>query len=557
MTLQLFRQFFLCALFILCPPALQAAVTTEIDRTTLYKGEKLTLTLKIDSKVDQRPNLNHLEENFRVLGSKKTTLSSHSTGGVITSTRWYLKLRAMTEGNVEIPPINIGGEYSSSIAINVLPSAQNPAPEETGLQPFFIDLEIDKEELYVNSQAILRVKVTHLNPLPLDSQLSRPNIRNAIVKELEYRKEYKTVVNGQDYFVTEYSYTLFPREEGAVEVEPFFFNATLDNGEILDLSSSLLLLKVLPKAFSNNRNIWLPAESVYIEDNLTEVNQVDKGGSIVRIITLEAEGVPSSSLPLLTDMINSDAEIKLTNVVLEEQMTDTGITSRRMEELEIFPTSDADVTLPAIDLPWWSTQVGRAQNAAIPKRLIKVAGMATVVEQTEPVIAVQESKAESGHLLIWLLTAIAIIATLGCIYAFYFLRQSKEHTAPATPKAPENQLSEHERAMQQLATDLAERNSFKALAMACEQSNPQLAKIRLIEWGQQFFRNMDLSTADEVCTLAGNGTLTFLVTDMEDYLTNNPHLWHGDLLIEEVEKVRNRRKRQQTDSYNETLSYQN
>jgi hypothetical protein len=256
-------------------------------------------------------------------------------------------------------------------------------------------------------------------------------------------------------------------------------------------------------------------------------------------------------------MINSNAEIKLTNVVLEEQMTDNGITSRRMEELEIFPTSGADVILPAIDIPWWSTQAGRAQNAAIPKRLIKVAGITATAGETEPAIAVQESNAESSHLLIWILTAIAIIATLGCIYAVYFLRQSKEQTVSPATAAPENQLSEQERAMQQLATDVAERNSFKALAMACEQSNPQMARIRLIEWGQLFFRNMDLSTADEVCTLAGNGTLTFLVNDMEDYLTNNPHLWQGDLLIEEVEKVRNRRKRQQPDSYNETLSFQN
>ncbi|WP_420598469.1 BatD family protein [Neptuniibacter sp.] len=549
MTLLQIRQSILCALLILFPLALQAAVTTQVDRTNLYQGEKLTLTLKIDSKVDQRPNLNALEPDFRVLGSKKTTLSSHSTGVVTTSTQWLFKLRAMSEGRLEIPPINIGSEYSSATFINVMPSELNPAPEETGLQQFFIELEVDKDELYVNSQAILIVRITHLTPLPLDSQLSRPNVRNAIIKELEYKKESKTEINGQDYFVTEYSYTLFPRAEGTVEVEPFFFNTTLGNGEILDLSSSLLLLKVLPKAFTNNRDLWLPARSVYIEDNLTEVSEVEKGGSLVRIITLEAEGLPSSSLPLLTDMINTDAEIKLTNVVLEEQVTEQGITSRRMEELEIFPTSGTDVTLPAIDLPWWSTDAERTQNASIPARMIKINAMPATAEQAVVMKTSSESSFNTGNLLIWLLTAITIAATLGCIYAFYFLRKSKALTPP------KDEPTAHEKAIQQLATDVAERNAFKALAQACEQSNPQQARIRLIEWGQLFFRNMELSTSKQVCDLAGNGTLTFLVTDMEDYLTSNPHLWHGDLLVEEVEKVRNRRKRQETDNYG-PLSYQ-
>ncbi|MGH1463387.1 MAG: BatD family protein [Neptuniibacter sp.] len=537
------------------PLSLQAAITTKVDRSSLYQGEKLTLTIKIDSKVDQRPELIDLEKDFHLLGTKKTTLSSHSTGEVKTSTQWQLKLRAVTKGTIEIPVITLGEEYSSTISINVLPSELNPAPEETGLKQFFIDIEVDKDELYVNSQAILRVKIHHLNPLPLDSQLSRPNIRNAIVKELEQRKEYKTQVNNQEYFVTEYSYTLYPRVEGAVEVEPFFFNSTLGNGEILDLSSSLLLLKVLPKAFTNTREIWIPAESVYIEDNLSEINQIENETALLRIITLEAEGVPASNLPLLSDMSINNAEVKLTNVVLEEQMTESGIISRRMEELEITPLSNAKVILPAIDLPWWDTGLERAQNATISQRIIqKIIPTTVPVNPLESTSDTSVSKPNTGYFLIWLLTAITIVTTLGCIYAFYFLRKSKT----AVPETKE-ETPAHEKALQQLATDVAERNAFKSLVLACEQSNPQLAKIKLIEWGQLFFRNMDLSSTEQICELAANGTLKFLVVDMENYLISNPHLWHGDLLIEEVEKVRNRRKRLEAESYkgDETLNFQN
>jgi len=546
------RQSLLCTLLLLFSLHIQAFVTTEVDKTSLYQGEKLTLTLKIDSKADQRPNLKPLEQDFRLLGSRKTTLSQHSTENITTSTHWDFKLRAIKSGNIKIPPIQVADEYSSAITVNVLPSALNPAPEKTGLQPFFIDLEVDRDELYVNAQAILKVKVHHLKPLPLDSQLSSPSVRNAIVKKLEHRKEHKTQVNGQDYFVTEYSFTLFPIDEGAVEVEPFYFNTTLDNGETIDLSSSLLLLKVLPQAFTNSRDIWLPAQSIYLEDNLTEVTEATKGGDpIVRIITLEAKGVPSSSLPLLTDMINDQAEIKLKNVVLEEQMTDQGITSIRMEELEIFPTSDADVILPAISLPWWNTGQEQVRNAGIPERRITVKHLPPTATQVAP--KVSPSQAQSSNILIWLLTTIAIIASVGCIYSWYFLRRAQAQSKP------QKEPTQHGDAIHQLASDVAERNAFRALVMACEQSNPKLTKIRFIEWGQIFFKDMNLGTTGQVCDLAANGTLKFLVADMEVYLNGNPHLWHGELLLDEVEKVRNRRKAQEADrrNENESLSYQN
>lgn len=537
-----FRPVLLCLFALVLPTFVHADISISTNRTTLYQGEKLTVVLEIDKKVEQRPSLKILEQSFNVLGTKKVTLSSHTTGTVTNSTQWHLKLRAIKAGNITLPSITLGDEISREIPLTVLPSELNPSPEDTGLKPVFIDLEVDKDELYVGSQAILRTKIYHLNPLPLDSQLSDPIVRNALIKKLEERQEYKTQINGQSYFVTEYSYTLFPKDAAAVEVEPFIFNATMDNGEILELTSSLLLLNVLPKAFSNTRDIWLPAESVYIEDNLQDSQSMSKGASLTRIITLEAEGLPASSLPLLAELQNSKAEIKLTNVVLEEQMTEKGIISRRMEELQITPTQAGEIVLPAIDLPWWNTRQEKAQNAAIPQRTISATIPASETSTSSESTTAEDSSSGNPTLLIWLLTGIAIIASLGCIYAFYFLRKNQQ-TGQLNTAEPTQ-----ERAMQQLATDVAERNAFRALTNACEQNNPEFARIRLIEWGQIFWRNIEINSVEEVCNLAENRTLNFLVMDMEQYLMSNPHLWQGDLLLDSIQKVRDRRRRMEANN---------
>ncbi|MCP4597111.1 BatD family protein [Neptuniibacter sp.] len=551
-----FRQLYLLLLFLLLllPAYTQAAVTAQVDKYTFYQGQKITLVLESDRKVDRRPDLSPLHENFRVLGTKKVTISKHSTGSVETRTSWELRLRALNEGNIQIPPLQLGEELSQELILNVLPAAQNPTPEESGLRPIFLEVEFDKDELYVNSQAILRAKIFHLAPLPLDSQLSEITAINALVKPLEQRKEYRTQVQGQNYFTTEYSYTIFPRAEGTLEVEPVFFTATMPGGEILELNSSLFLLNVLPKAKTSNPDIWLPAESIYIEDNLASSITASQDETIRRIITLEAMGFPASNLPRLADLNNAKADIKLINVVLEEQMTEKGIISQRMEELLITPLVSGEITLPAITLPWWNTRQETTQNATIPERVINatLSSLATVPE-TAPEKTTNSDEHGNQELLIWLLTLIAVVATTASIYAVNKLRQLQ----PSEPD--ENEILEREQEIQRQASDVAERNTFKALTMACNQNNPEIAQLRLVEWAQSFWNDYTMGTLEEVCEYANNQTLNFLVLDLEQHLySDNAHLWQGDLLIEAIEKIRNRRQRDKLDMHpgDERLSYQ-
>lgn len=536
MQVHLFKLLFL---ILLTPFYLHASVTAKVDQSTLYQGEKLTLTIETDHNNEHRPDLRVLQKGYTVLGTKKITLSKHSTGSVTTKTRWVLLLRPTKDGEMIIPAIKVGEELSPEISLSVLPAVQNPSPSEGALRPLFLEVTLDKDELYISEQAILRARIYHLAPLPLDSNISPPESNDLLIKPLEEQKEYTTLVRGQRYTVTENSFTLFPRQEGPIEVPPVFFSATLANDSVVELNSAPVLLSVLPKAFSNNRNLWLPVKAIHIEDNLSETVSAEVGANITRIVMMEAEGLPASALPSLSLLKNELAEISLLNVVLEEKMTENGIVSQRIEELAITPIETGEITLPAIDIPWWNTSTDKGQTASLSARTInvlpasKTPATQRVFEQSKSTDNTQKG---SGELLIWLLTAISIIATLGCIYSFNRLRLLQKDSNQF-----ETQLIEQQKMQQQIASEIAERNTFQALSMACNQNNPEITQLRLIEWAQSFWNDSELHALEQVCEYAQNQTFNFLILDLEQHLYGKDTApWQGDLLLETIEKLRNR-----------------
>ena len=536
---------------------LYAAVTAKVDQSTLYQGEKLTLTLETDQPDVTRPDLRMLQHEYLILGTKKVTVSSHSTNKVVTKTRWVLLLRPIGDGEKIIPSIQIGTESSPELAISILPADQNTAAGEGSLRSIFLKVNVDKDEAYINGQIILRAQVFHLSPLPNDFNLTQPESDDALIKPLEEQKEYSTIIRGQNFTVTENSYTIFPLKEGTIEISSLFFSGSLSNGSLVELNSAPLLISVLPKAITTANKLWLPASSIHIEDNLSEYTESESGKSITRFITMEAEGVPASNLPSLSPLNHKDADIKLLNVVLEEQMTEQGIISQRVEELLITPHNDQGTTIPAIEIPWWNTQTEKLEISKISERTIKTSMLtyaeaqsskqASVVPQHNSVT----SQSNSSNLLIWLLTAISLLTTLGCIYSFNQLRRLQQNAVES-----ETELQHEQDLRDQVASDIAEKNTFQALSMACNQNNPEIAQLRLIEWGQIFWNDAELHSFEHICEYANNHTLNFLILDLEQHLySSNNEVWQGDLLIEAIDKIRNRRQRTQFDNNTEYEEY--
>lgn len=518
----------------------QAKVSSTLDTDTLYLGQKVTLTLETDQQEVTRPNLSQLQKDFNIVGTRKVTVSSHTTGSVTTKTRWVLQLKPRQDGEQVIPAIAVGQQTSQELPISVLPANDNPELAEGSGKAIFLESSLDKDELYVNGQAILRAKIFHLAPLPLNANLTAPESPNAIIKPLEEQKQYTTVVRDQNYNVTETSYTLFPLQEGEVEISPVFFSTTLSNNTVIELNSDPLLLSVLPPANQNTLKLWLPATSIYIEDNLEALNQVSQTDKLTRIIKLEAEGLPSTSLPSMSSLQNPNATIKLLNVVLEERMTEQGVISQRIEELEITPLDNKEILLPPIDLPWWNTKADQGQTASIAQRKIQVTP--PVIQTNSNLHSDAEGSSGSITTLVWILTGISIAATLAFIYTFNHLRNIKKQSK----EEPDTSFIEEEQ--KRVAFEITEKNTFQAFSIACNQNNPNVAQLRLVEWAQSFWATSEIQSLESVCEYANNQTINLLVMDLQQHLYGQEDdYWQGDLILDAISKVRSRHLRQRLD----------
>lgn len=542
-SLQSLIRILLPILFLL-PYSLHADVVAQLDKSTLYLGEKLSLTLESDQSPQVRPDLRALQTDFTVLGTRQVTVSSHTAGKVSARTRWILLLSPLQEGEQVIPPISIGEQTSLPLSLSVLPANQNPSIAETG-RAIYLEVSLDQEEVYLQSQAILRAKIFHLAPLPLNANLSSPESTAALIKPLEEQRQYTELVRGQNYTVTESSYAVFPNETGEIEISPIFFSTILPNEKLIEFNSEALFLSVLPNAFQSSNNLWLPAKTVYIEDNLADKQEVTAGSEIRRIISLEVEGLPAAALPSLSPLTYKSSNTQLLNVVLEERKTHQGIISQRIEELIITPHSSGELRLPPIDIPWWNTLTDKGQTATLSHRNLVVNTQANnTVLAAQPVsekvhLPTGATSSASSPILIWILMLISLITSLGWLYTFNRLLKLKGNN-----QQQEAKLKEEQALRQKVASEITEKNTFQALTMACIQNDPEIAQLRLIEWAQSFWKNSELHTVEQLCEYAGNQTLNFLVLDLEQHLySSSPERWQGDLLLRNIEKIRDRQNR--------------
>ena len=152
-----------------------------------------------------------------------------------------------------------------------------------------------------------------------------------------------------------------------------------------------------------------------------------------------------------------------------------------------------------------------------------------------------DESSSTGQLLIWILTAISLLSTLGFIYAFNQLRILKKGADDVSET-----VTADEKRKQQHNSTMSEINTFQALLIACRQNNAEIAQIRLIEWAQSFWGTPNIFTFEEVCEQAQDTTFNYLIMDLEEHLYgHDAGLWKGDLLIEGVERLRKRRNREQ------------
>jgi len=466
-------------------PAHAGELTAEADRTRLYEGEVLTLTVKGSTEIDinlsnlfdfdisslPSPDIEKVTPEFEILARNQQYSIRTVNGDMVGEITWTYQLAPTSTGEITIPALTFKDSVSKPVTIEVVDG--NPPDQADTSRDSFIELSADKAEVYVQEQLILTVRLFFRGNL-IRGELSDPQHPNAIIEPLGKQREFSRDRDGVRYRVVERRYALFPQKPGSLNLPAIRFEgqARDADGSLRFLRDSAALFEVpvkeVPQEFSGST--WLPATNLTLaEAGMPPTLNLKTGDNLARTLSLQATGLPSEALPPLPDSVPGGLRSYPEEPQRNTSIGPDGITSTLTQTRALVPVEVGKLALPAIRIPWWDTQSDSEKVAVIPAQTLNVTSANSTPMPSPTATETQGTAAETdseqsastkgaatdgGSFWQWVSAALAGIWVLTML-AWW-------HTRRITSRTPSNTDSEgagNERALFEQLLDAAKEGS--------------------------------------------------------------------------------------------------
>ena len=438
------------------------------------------------------------------------------------------------------------------------------AEKSGGFEPVFIQSEVDADEVYVQGQLLLTVRIYYGVALSRGAQLSDLEIPNAVVKQLN-ESSYETRVRNMNYNVHEVKYAIFPQRSGTLEIPSQTFNALMasgrrsgslfDNlgsarGRPVRASSETHTIDVKPKAAAFTGPDWLPAENIEIIESWSkELDSLTAGEPITRSLIVEARGLQGSQVPPLNIADLANAQQYPDQPETADELGSQGVIGTRIESEAIIPSSGGELKLPEVRLPWWNTRTDRQEVAIIPAQILTVSGpIAPKVEPQAPAIdpaTVTENRTETeaslqsdsspqaatyGVSRLWLYaTWLCLILWVATVAYFMLTGRRGKTTAP-------NQLSQ-----------VPSRKRLEQLQTACKRNDVSAIKTGLIEWTRDFTGKTNISSLSAAATALQHDALTAEIQALDRALyQSESNFSGGSKILDAIDEILKRQDKRRS-----------
>lgn len=508
LTVSPHRTALLFLLLLLNAPWLSAAeINASVDRSSVNLNESFQITFTATDSPDDDPDFTPLEQDFEILGQSQSTHSSWINGTSSKTIQWVLQVMAKHAGNLTVPAVQFGDDVSQPTTVQVTEDASTKdVPANSDL---FLEVEASPESPYVQSQVLYTMRLYRRVEIS-QASLNEPELADAVIEKLGDDSNYSTQINGEDYWVTERKYAIFPQKSGRMTIKPLeltaqvvtatrpsfggFFNSRMTKTR--RVASQSVTLDIKPAASSFTGQHWLPAEQLQLNQEWSgDIEHMKVGEPLTRTLTLLAKGATVSQLPELS---SAKAQDQLKSYpdqpVLKEQKKSDGVLAFREEKIALIPSKEGSYKLPAIEVPWFNTKTQQMEVARIPETTIHAVAAAgtqaaapvpakTPVEAApKPETAEPAPVGQTQQSNIWLgvsgFLAVGWLATL-----VYFLSRR-----PAEKLVPEA-----------ATTEVNLNDSIKKLKQACSDNDAVAAKEALLDWGRQKFDVTNLGAIASCC----------------------------------------------------------
>ena len=341
------RQTLITALLAICAmlsPVQASAqqIETTVDRTELARGETLTYTIRVyDRRQGMQLDLTPLTEEFDVLGTRTSSQIRSVNGAVESWTDYIVTLFPLIEGDLTIPAIQVN--ESMTDPINVLVRNEGPRSNQ-GNEELFLELEANKESIYVQEQLLFAIRLYYTINGIRNPQFTELEIPDTVIQLIGSPNQYEKLIDGVRYGVYEKRYVIFPQRSGALEIPDILFR-----GEVTDGSSNFVFrnlntrrvtaftegvsIEVLERPeVARDSEFWLPLRQLSLEESWEgPVDDLHIGDTLVRTISMRAEGLDGAVLPPLNELVVDRANVYPEPSEIERMFVDGSIVGTRVE----------------------------------------------------------------------------------------------------------------------------------------------------------------------------------------------------------------------------------
>ena len=377
----------LLSLLSISPATLAQEIEVSVDRSELARGETLTYTIRVfDQRQGMQLDLTPLTESFDVLGTRTSSQIRSINGAVESWTDYIVTLFPLSEGELEIPSLEINNTSTDPITISVV--NQGPRSNQSS-DELFLEIEVNKESVYVQEQLLFTVRLFYTINGIRNPQFTELEMADTVIQLIGSPNQYEKLIDGVRYGVYEKRYVIFPQRSGPLEIPDILFR-----GEVTDGSSNFVFRNLNTRrvtafidgitidvrerpAAAQSSSFWLPVSNLSLEESWSsDLADVQIGDSLVRTITMVADGVDGAVLPPFSNAELEGANTYPDPAEIDRTFVDGAIVGTRVETMTIVPTVSGMLEIPEIVIPWWNVETDELEATVVPATMIDIAAVA-------------------------------------------------------------------------------------------------------------------------------------------------------------------------------------
>lgn len=510
-------------------------IAVDLDAAHIELGKQVRLTLTFDPKAAQgMPDFSALQVDFTILATEQSMSYTMMNGQAHSVAQWGLILQPKHAGLITIPSLHIGALSSIPVQLNVSPGASPalPSPPPSPSKPvsqmdadshhdeidsnkaMSLNVTVDQKNPYLHQEVLYKVRLVTRNPL-VDVRYQPPQVENAILFPLGAGQEYQTDRDGVAYHVAEQLYAIFPQKSGRVQITAPTLQALSYDviPKPVSLHGNTVALQVQPLPKHTIRRQWLPSKLVRLHETYDQTEaKFAQGETLVRTITLQAQGLVAQLLPEITLQDSPDIRVYPGQVERDNRIQQEELWGRAQIKVTYVFAKSGKVVLPAIRVPWFNIKTKTMEIAELPEKTYEITASQAVVKKNKRFRAKVMPVAISGKgvtpaLPAWIKPNMIMVGGLilglsGLILAIvrWQVRRSKV---------------------------------YRDLRAACKSNDVTRTKAALVAWGNQYWPDKHIHHFTEILSLVQDNEALRTALQSFTEVLYHPHsqtVWKGAVL---------------------------